>query len=194
MFKKFNFLKYYGTKISIFQWGIKTFGPKCSYFIFEVVNFWGFWGPAKSRGDKKIKSRSFHQYSWNSEVETIWISLISWHHKTSNKLVQGTIKICKKHFHNLILWNYYYGRTPHSHSHRHCGILGLHPFADGHFGLLSHDLLMLFFESLILLPLLVFQCRLLILKDNKFNRKVTSKCKGKKISEANWGLKKSWVK
>ena len=34
---------------------------------------------------KKIKSTSFHQYSWNSEVETKWISLIVWHHNTSNK-------------------------------------------------------------------------------------------------------------
>ena len=25
----------------------------------------------------------FHQYSWNSGVETTWISLIGWHHKTS---------------------------------------------------------------------------------------------------------------
>ena len=24
-----------------------------------------------------------HQYSWNSEVETTWISLIGWPHKTS---------------------------------------------------------------------------------------------------------------
>ena len=40
----------------------------------------------KSRGQKKIKSKSFHQYSWNSEVETTWISLIDWHHKTSNIL------------------------------------------------------------------------------------------------------------
>ena len=31
---------------------------------------------------KKIKSTSFHQYSWNSEEETTWISLIGWHHKT----------------------------------------------------------------------------------------------------------------
>ena len=38
----------------------------------------------KMEGMKKIKSTSFHQYSWNSEVETIWISLIGWHHKTSN--------------------------------------------------------------------------------------------------------------
>ena len=29
-------------------------------------------------------SRSFHQNSWNSEVETAWISLICWQHKTSN--------------------------------------------------------------------------------------------------------------
>ena len=34
-------------------------------------------------GTKKIKSMSFHQYSWNSEVETTWISSIGWHHKTS---------------------------------------------------------------------------------------------------------------
>ena len=27
--------------------------PKCSYLIFEVVNFWGFRGPATIRGDKK---------------------------------------------------------------------------------------------------------------------------------------------
>ena len=41
----------------------------------------------KMEGMKKIKSTSFHQYSWNSEVETTWISLIGWHHKTSNKYV-----------------------------------------------------------------------------------------------------------
>ena len=28
-------------------------------------------------------SRSFHQYSWNSEVETTWKSLICWRHRTS---------------------------------------------------------------------------------------------------------------
>ena len=58
--KKFNFLKYYGTKISIFQWGIKIFGPKCSYFIFEVVNFWGFRGPATRQGDKKNQGLSIN--------------------------------------------------------------------------------------------------------------------------------------
>ena len=43
-----------------------------------------FWGPALNDGDKKIKSMSFHQYSWNSEVETTWISLIGWYHNTSS--------------------------------------------------------------------------------------------------------------
>ena len=37
----------------------------------------------KMEGMKKIKSTLFHQYSWNSEVETTWISLIGCHHKTS---------------------------------------------------------------------------------------------------------------
>ena len=31
---------------------------------------------------KKLKS--IHQYSWNSEVETTWISLLFWPHRTSN--------------------------------------------------------------------------------------------------------------
>jgi hypothetical protein len=39
VFKKFNFLKYQGTKISIFQKGIKNFGPNFSYLILEAVNF-----------------------------------------------------------------------------------------------------------------------------------------------------------
>ena len=38
----------------------------------------------KMEGMKKIKSMSFHQYSWNSEEETNWISLIGWHHTTSS--------------------------------------------------------------------------------------------------------------
>ena len=38
----------------------------------------------KQEAKKWIKSTSFHQYSWNSEEETTWISLIGWHHKTSN--------------------------------------------------------------------------------------------------------------
>ena len=41
----------------------------------------------KMEGMKKIKSTSFHQYSWNSEVETTWINLIGWHHKTSTLYV-----------------------------------------------------------------------------------------------------------
>ena len=37
--------------ISIFQWGIKIFGPKLSHLIFEVVNSWGFWGPEAMSGN-----------------------------------------------------------------------------------------------------------------------------------------------
>ena len=41
----------------------------------------------KCRGPKKIKSMLFHQYSWNSEVETTWIILIGWPHKTSIRML-----------------------------------------------------------------------------------------------------------
>ena len=37
----------------------------------------------KTEGTKKIKTTLFHQYLWNSKVETTWISLIGWPHKTS---------------------------------------------------------------------------------------------------------------
>ena len=39
----------------------------------------------KTKGTNKIQTISFHQYSWNSEVETSWISLIGWPHRTSSK-------------------------------------------------------------------------------------------------------------
>ena len=57
---------------------------------FFILNFWSsqclrLLRPCiKWRGQKKLKSMSFHQYLWNSEVETNWISLIGWLHKTSN--------------------------------------------------------------------------------------------------------------
>ena len=38
----------------------------------------------KPSGIKKLRSMLFHQYSWNSEVETTWISLICWAHRTSS--------------------------------------------------------------------------------------------------------------
>ena len=56
-----------------------------------ILNFWSsqcsrLLRPCtKWRGQKKIKTTSFHQYSWNSKVEKTWISLIGWHQKTSNK-------------------------------------------------------------------------------------------------------------
>ena len=38
----------------------------------------------KTEGQNKIKTKFFHQYSSNSEVETSWISLVGWGpHKTS---------------------------------------------------------------------------------------------------------------
>ena len=43
----------------------------------------------KMEGMKKIKKMLFHQYSWKSEVEKTWISLIGWPHKTSTILVVG---------------------------------------------------------------------------------------------------------
>jgi hypothetical protein len=60
------------------------FFNELAYWIFEAVNVWGFWGPAeKNRGDEKIQCCSINIYSWN-DVETIWISLNDWPHRTSN--------------------------------------------------------------------------------------------------------------
>ena len=56
------------------------------------LNFWfklfilSFWSSYFLRLQRpcKLKPRSFHQYLWNSEVETTWISLIGWPHRTSS--------------------------------------------------------------------------------------------------------------
>ena len=84
----------YVTKILDFNFFVQI-----TYFFMRNLNFWSriviliiwrsqcsrFLRPCiKWRGRKK-KSTSFHQNSWNSEVETTWISLIGWHHKTSTK-------------------------------------------------------------------------------------------------------------
>ena len=55
-------------------------------------------------GTKKIKSMSFHQYSWNSEVETTWISLIGWHHKTSTKYVPKYAELCRGKLYPYFGW------------------------------------------------------------------------------------------
>ena len=69
-----------------------------TYFLMRNLNFWSkifklnFWRsqclrllrPCRRWRGWKKKSMSFHQYSWNFEVETTWISLIGWHHKTSS--------------------------------------------------------------------------------------------------------------
>ena len=52
-----------------------------------------------------MKSMSFHQYSWNSEVETNWISLIDWHHKTST--TYPCIIGLMYHNESLSIWNLY---------------------------------------------------------------------------------------
>ena len=56
-------------KLSIFQRGIKIFGPNFSYLIFEAVHFWGFWGPAEMRGndfeENKVIPLIFKQF-WSS--------------------------------------------------------------------------------------------------------------------------------
>ena len=55
----------------------------------------------KMEGMKKIKSTSFHQYSWNSEVETTWISLNGWHHKTSSRYVASFFNIPTRNVQNM---------------------------------------------------------------------------------------------
>ena len=40
-------------------------------------------------------SRSFHQYSWNFEIETTWKSLICWRHRTSKPLTFFHLKSLK---------------------------------------------------------------------------------------------------
>ena len=55
------------------------------------LNFWSkffilnFWRSQYSRLLRPCTKWRGQKNSWNSEVETAWISLISWHHKTSNK-------------------------------------------------------------------------------------------------------------
>ena len=47
----------------------------------------------KAAGTKKTISRLFHQYSWNSEVETTWKSLICWRHRTSTTYLVHTYTV-----------------------------------------------------------------------------------------------------
>ena len=47
-------------------------------------------------------SRLFHQYSWNSEVETAWKSWICWRHRTSNNHYIFSFSQSMKMF--LLLW------------------------------------------------------------------------------------------
>jgi hypothetical protein len=82
-----------------FNWSKNSeiLGHENTYFLIRSLNFWSkvfifnFWrsqcsrllSPCTSKGDEKnFKKMSFHQYSWNSEVEKTWISLIGWPHKS----------------------------------------------------------------------------------------------------------------
>ena len=49
-------------------------------------------------------SRLFHQYSWNSVVETTWKSLIGWRHRTSSNYVFPTIRFLKIVFWDFLLY------------------------------------------------------------------------------------------
>ena len=54
---------------------------------------------------KKIKSTSFH--SWNSEVETTWISLIGWHHKKSTpfgSIISPSKETTKQLLNKFLIW------------------------------------------------------------------------------------------
>ena len=53
--------------------------------------------------DKKIKTTSFDQYSWNSKVEKTWISLIGWPHKTSNLQFLHFVLPCTINF--MTIWS-----------------------------------------------------------------------------------------
>ena len=65
-------MKFLGTKISIFQRGIKIFGPNFSHLIFEAVNFLGFWDPAEMREndfeENKVVPLIFKQFSSRSHL------------------------------------------------------------------------------------------------------------------------------
>ena len=53
-----------------------------SYDLLYVVMY--FWGLALNGGDEKNNINAIPSIFMNSDVEKTWISLIGWHHKTSN--------------------------------------------------------------------------------------------------------------
>ena len=86
-----NFL--FITKIALILMVKKSPMP---YFMFVLLR------PCRkqeNRGDKKIETTSFHQYLWNSEVETTWISLICWLHKTFTIHIHASVMIQNKYSH-----------------------------------------------------------------------------------------------
>ena len=69
--------------MKIFDQKFRFLIKKQVFLCFNISRTWIFW-------TKIIKSTAFHQYSWNSEVETTWISLIGWHHTTSIAYTEGS--------------------------------------------------------------------------------------------------------
>ena len=64
----------------------------------------------KVEGTKKVKTKSFHQYSLNFEVEKTWISLIGWPHKTSIKEWEfkaekkRNVQLCFMSYGPILVW------------------------------------------------------------------------------------------
>jgi len=54
-----------------------------SSFLALRCEIFGFFPLIPSEWEKNKINVAFHQYSWNSDVEATWISLIGWPHKTS---------------------------------------------------------------------------------------------------------------
>ena len=53
-------------KISIFQRGIKIFGPKLLCLIFEAAYFWGFWG--SNSKEKKVIPLFWRNYGLENHL------------------------------------------------------------------------------------------------------------------------------
>ena len=76
-------------RITIWYQKSRNVGTSCSYGLLCVLASEAL---QEAEGTKKMFSRLFHQYSWNSEVKTTWKGLICWQHRTSTNYVVGILK------------------------------------------------------------------------------------------------------
>ena len=82
------FLHCTGSKIKVFEIiRILNLWSK----LFKAVYFWSFQGPIEHQENNLEKTRSFHQYLCNSEIDTTFISLISWPRETSVKKCSAAV-------------------------------------------------------------------------------------------------------